>query len=161
VSACEAYIGTLPDSGLLAAPIRDQMVTVWPIDDDNVVAELSGGNSLCKLAIDRFDLIASLAALKEARMQEDNSLSGVGPYLLAWSPAIHKGKKDALVLVADLSSAQTTAEFESYFREWRTKIEMNPELWRRGWSLADLQVAIRNWADKWGIAVLSIAQAKP
>jgi hypothetical protein len=99
-------------------------------------------------------------SLKEARTQENISLSGRGPYLLAWSPATQKGQKDAIVLILDLSSAFTPAHFEDAFREWRSRIEENPNVWRQGWVIADLRTEVRYWADKWGMTILSFGRAK-
>lgn len=160
-SICEAYVATLPASNTLSAAPSAQIVTVWPVDDDSLLGQLSGsGRAPCKLAIDRYDLRTSLSALKEAQTQENISLSGNGPYLLAWSPATQKGQNDAIVLILDLSSAFTPAHFEYAFREWRKRIEQNPDIWRRGWVIADLRTEIRYWADKWGTALLSFGHAK-
>jgi len=132
------------------------MVTVWPLDD----AKLATTKPDCKLAVEHYDLPTALTALDEARTQDDTHFSGAGPYLLAWAPSSNKGKKDALVLVADLSSSTRAEDFLDQFRVWREEIEQKPELWRGGWSGPTLTSLIRNWADKWGTMFLSVGHAK-
>jgi hypothetical protein len=42
-----------------------------------------------------------------------------------------------------MSGVSTPETAEMYFTNWREKIEQNPQLWRDGWSLERLRVAIR------------------
>jgi len=105
-------------------------------------------------------LPTALTSLREARTQKRAAFSGRGPYLLAWAPSSTKGKKDALVLIADLSDAATGEDFQDRFRAWREEIEKRPELWRNGWDDPALTAVIRHWADKWGTMILSIGHAK-
>jgi hypothetical protein len=158
-AVCNAYISTLLPPGRLSVPLSEQMVTVWPVDDDDIPRRLPEDNAACGTAIAHYDLLASLRALREARNKEHIALSGVGPYLLAWAPAAKKGEKDAIVLISDLSSATTPKQFQEYFRAWRHDIEQNSQLWRHGWSIADIRIAIRDWANKWGATILSIGHA--
>ena len=156
ISICEAFVATLPDISEIGAPSQEQMVTVWPLDD----AKLAATKPDCKLAVEHYDLPTALTALDEARTQDNTHFSGAGPYLLAWAPSSNKGKKDALVLVADLSSSTRAEDFLDQFRVWREEIEQKPELWRGGWSGPTLTSLIRNWADKWGTMFLSVGHAK-
>jgi len=160
ISVCEAFVATLPAASLTQVPPKQQMVTVWPVDSEPIPAALAGSKPDCKVAVERYHLPTALTALKEARTQNRTAFSGEGPYLLAWSPASTKGKKDALVLIANLSDAKTGAEFLNRFRAWRDEIEQKPELWRRGWSEPDLITLARKWADKWGTMILSVGRAK-
>jgi hypothetical protein len=160
LSICEAYVATLPPVSNVAVPTNEQMVTVWPVENELLAGNLTSGRTDCKLAVEHYDLPTALTALWDARNQEGINLSGVGPYLLAWSPSAKKGKKDAIVLIADLSGATTGEQYLDHFRKWREEIEKRPELWRRGWSEVDLKTAIRNWADKWGTMILSVGHAQ-
>lgn len=160
ISICEAYIATLPPASSSSAPPNDQMVTVWPIDNTSLAERLNEqGESVCKEAVEHYDLNSGLIALREAATQEKKDLSGRGPYLLAWAPSSHKGTAGSLVLIADLSSATTAEHYRKYFQKWRADIERNPKLWRNGWSQADLIAVIRDWADKWGTMILSVRHA--
>jgi hypothetical protein len=160
VAVCEAFVATLPAASLAKVPPKQQMVTVWPVDSTPIPAALVGGKPDCKVAVERYDLPTALTALKEAR-QSRTAFSGQGPYLLAWAPSSTKGKKDALVLTADLSDARTDVDFLNRFRAWRDEIEKKPEVWGRGgWSELDLRPLIRRWGDKWGTMILSIGRAK-
>lgn len=160
-SICEAFLATLPPVSASSAPISQQMVTVWPIDDAALAERLNKGfEAICKQAIDHYDLSTGLIALKEAQNQEHYSLYGAGPYLLAWAPSSQKGQVGSIVLIADLSGATTQEQYLDYFQSWRRDIEQNPQLWPHGWSEAALLILVRNWADKWGTMILSVGHAK-
>jgi hypothetical protein len=150
ISICEAFVATLPDLSEVIVPSEEQMVTVWPLDD----AKLATAKPDCKLAVEHYHLPTALTALKEARTQGNVNFSGAGPYLLSWAPSSNKGKKDALVLVADLSNSTRAEDFFDQFRAWRDEIEKPPELWRRGWSAPSVTALIRHWADRWGTMFL-------
>ena len=159
ISICEAFVATLPSASLATVPPKQQMVTVWPIDSASVSVTLATKPD-CKVATEHYDLPTALTALKEARTTQRTFLAE-GPYLLAWAPSSTKGKKDALVLIADLSDARTDVDFLNRFRAWRDEIEKKPEVWGRGgWSELDLRPLIRRWGDKWGTMIFSISRAK-
>jgi hypothetical protein len=156
-------MATLPSVSASSAPVAEQMVTVWPIDNPNLAERLNSqfeSVSVCQQAVEHYDLSTALIALKEARTQERKGLAGNGPYLLAWSPSSQKGKNGSIVLVADLSNATTAEQYLSYFQKWRNDIEQNPDLWKRGWSEDSLATVIRNWVDKWGAMILSVGHAE-
>ena len=118
------------------------------------------GNNMaqaCNYAIDHYDLRTALTALKEAADADIEALNGVGPYLLAWSPARAKGEKDTIVLALDLSTATTSQNFIEQFQAWREKIEGDPRLWQRGIDLELVRIAIKYWVDRWGSALLSVS----
>lgn len=164
IMVCRAYLATLPEAEALATsttlpatPLRLQMATVWPVDAEGIAkVRDENSDSLCSDAVRHYHLQTALIALRQAA-KGGSSVGGRGPYLLAWSPSSQKGKRDAVVLVADLSSATTYEQFRGYFRDWRRDIEQNPDLWRNGWSMEKVRLAIRNWADRWGSAILSTA----
>lgn len=158
LDACRAYVATLPTPTELSVPPEEQMVTVWPVDDPQLGGELTDRTdaALCDTAVARYHLATALSALAHARLAGGGTLRGRGPFLLAWSPSSQKGSEDALVLVADLSSATSYEHFEDYFRHWREEIEQSPELWERGWSLSLVRTRIRDWVDRWGPAILTL-----
>jgi hypothetical protein len=160
ISTCEAFVATLPPVSLVQVPSKQQMVTVWPVDSTSLVEVLAKSKPDCKIAVEHYSLPTALTALKQARTQDDRTFSTEGPYLLAWAPSSTKGKRDALILVGDLSDARTDVYFLDYFRLWRNEIEKKPELWHRGWSEPDLLTVIRRWADKWGPKILSLGRAR-
>jgi hypothetical protein len=135
------------------------MVTVWPVNNNNLADSLNPKadlNSQCLQAIRSIDLVASLSAIRSARAIVPNSdLSGRGPYVIAWAPAKLAGKPRASVLVLDLSSVTTSAQAVEMFRVWAEKIEKNPALWRRGWDFHQIRVILRLWADRWGPVMLT------
>ena len=159
-AVCEAFLASLPEASKIDVPEKEQMVTIWPLDDPRLAAALAGQayETACQTAVSHYDLPTALKALHEARTQEKISLSGAGPYLLAWAPSSEKGKASAIVLIADLSAATKTDQFLAFFRDWREDIVKRPELWRKGWS-PNILTLIQHWADKWGTMILSIGHA--
>jgi hypothetical protein len=73
------------------------------------------------------------------------------------SIATWRGKPDKLVLVIDMSAYTTQADFEHAFRQWKDKIVQDPHLWRQGWSLENLRLVIRDFADRYGHDILFAA----
>ncbi|HWT29484.1 MAG TPA: hypothetical protein VN240_00480 [Propylenella sp.] len=158
---CEAYVATLPEVSDLFIPPAEQMVTVWPVNSEDLAAQLSGIGEHqgrlegCGGAVDNYDLETALTAIRQAGRAQGIDFGNQGPFLLAWSPASTKGAEDALVLVADLSDVRTSEAMRMRFREWRDRIEQDESLWRDGWTVERLRVALRDWADHWGGIVFS------
>jgi hypothetical protein len=164
---CEAYVTALPHSNeLVGVPPDQQMITVWPVNSDDISSKLNENsvdvNSMdlgCDQAVKNYGLLLSKQALKEAKIVGVNT-SGSGPYLLAWSPADKKGKKDALVLVSDLSDVTTYQQAQAVFRQWINDIQQDPNLWKTGWNMEKLRVKIRFWADMYGPRMLAVFSGK-
>jgi hypothetical protein len=158
IAICEAYVSTLPRSGDLSVPLEEQMVTVWPVGTTDLAAKLQSveGLTVCNDAVDRYSITTALLAIKDARDEGGRFSGKKGPFLLAWAPSSSKGKPDVLVLTADMSSAETPAEILDRFQRWRRDIESNPALWQSGWDMAKMTTLIREWADKYGSAILEL-----
>ena len=159
---CDAYVTALPHTTeLVNIPSHKQMVTVWPIKTNEVSSEMniSSDTSLCETAVKNYGLLLSRQSLKEAEIAGAN-VSGLGPYLLAWSPTESKGKKNALVLVSDLSDITTYEQSQAVFRQWIKDIEQDPDLWKSGWNIEKLRVKIRLWSDMYGPKLLAVFGGK-
>jgi hypothetical protein len=158
---CNAYVAGLLHFTDVKAPLKRQMVTVWPIESDNQAIRINKmpRESLCPEAVRRYGLPTSLEAIGSAR-RSHMRFDDTGPYLLAWSPSETKGQPDALVLVSDLSDVTTLDQAKQLFFDWFSKIQENPELWRPGWDLAKLKILIRLWADKYGEKLLKVLGSK-
>lgn len=156
---CRAWAAVLPSAerSRHELPPRDrQMATIWPIDDDAVARRLNLLVAPCEAAVERYGLVRSLQALRDAR-RAGFEVSGEGPFLLAWSPPSAIGAEDAVILAVDLSRVRTQSEAVDVFRAWRDDIESDPGLWGDdGWSLERFRVALRQWADLYGPRLLSI-----
>ncbi len=147
---CNAYGAVLPATHELAVPRAEQMVTVWPVTSDERAARLNTApiETACPEAVANYDLVTARTAIREAEAVTE--IDGIGPFLLAWSPATAKGRADVPVLVMDLSEIETYARAQAVFIAWARDIETEPELWRRGWNLERLRRTIRDWADTYG-----------
>jgi hypothetical protein len=160
IMVCEAFVATLPAPSDLAVPTNEQMVTVWPVRQDALAAELSAIVSSadrlrgCDRAVDNYHLSTALTALRQAGPHV-RTWSGRGPFLLAWSPAVSKGQPGVTVLASDLSDAVTAEALRARFQEWRDEIEQNPELFGKRWTRERLVLAIREWADRWGGIIIT------
>jgi hypothetical protein len=163
MNICEGYVSTLVAYNAIPAPLNQQMVTVWPVDSDDLA--ISGhvykkpANDACDEAVDHYGLVTAQTAIRDAR-NDNATLDGLGPFLLAWSPSLTKGQPGALVLVTDMSNVTTTEEAKQVFVQWGLDIEENPELWEKGWNLTKLKLIIRLWANKYGGQLLQLAGGK-
>lgn len=136
---CEAFLTTFVTATRVESagtPLSEQMVTIWPLLDSDLAYYLNShtGAGLelvpdCTEIVDAIDLQRSHDALGATR----TSLTGRGPYLLAWAPGCAFDKTDNVLLV-DLSRVDTLDEASAEFIFWRDEIQKDPELWSQGWN---------------------------
>jgi len=133
------------------------MATIWPTDSDAnfYLLHRPPRKQICEPAVDLYGLVTAQQALKDAESAGADVAAG-GPFLLAWSPSTDKGKQNALVLVSDLSDVTTYEQAKGVFTGWTRKIELNPELWNKGWDIDQLRAEIRYWVDKYGTKTLML-----
>jgi hypothetical protein len=158
---CEAYVTGLPHVSELDVDISDQMATVWPVDSDLASDKLNRmpRKGICEVAVDSYGLATARQALKDAYLAGMDA-SGIGPFLLAWSPSIGKGKRGALVLGADMSDVTTAGHAQEFLKEWSHDIEQDPLVWRKGWNRGRTSLKIRLWVDKYGPKILTLFGAE-
>jgi hypothetical protein len=147
---CTSFVAFFPRQETATAAVRDQMITVWPLDNPDAI---QARNDDCDFAVDHYDLIASQAAMSDAQRQRAD-FGGEGPYLVGWSPSNTRGVPDALVLVVDMSADNRQADIDNKFLFWKNKIIDDPAAWRHGWSTERVRVSIRNFADEYGQSML-------
>lgn len=163
---CRAYLASfvasnkLSESGVL---LEEQMVTVLPVSSNELAAELAtvGNKDACKRAVAEYDLAQALNALQKAENAANltdglQTLSGRGPFLLAWSPGRTYGSRDALVLAADLSNTSSPEQARDDMRTWRRDIQSKPEKWRNGWNLESVRLLAQRWVDRRGEAIVKL-----
>jgi hypothetical protein len=147
---CRAYVNAIPTAppDLLT---KDQMVTVWPVTSEKAAQRLNklDTSEKCKAAVTDYDLSVSLDYLRRARFQGEDT-GGIGPYMLAWAPTTALDQPDAIVLVADLSDVKTYEQAIEFMIAWVEDIEADPEIWKDGFTVEKLRVAIRNIVNKYG-----------
>ncbi len=167
---CDAYVSALPHSTeLKGIPLSEQMVTVWPIENDELAARIdiyTPRNEVCEIAVDHYGLVVAKSALNDVANVEaiekelirgdsiDFKNLTQGPYLLAWAPGNKKGDSDALVLVVDLTRVNLPQHAEAIFSRWIREIEKNPSLWSNGWDIPAVRLRLRLWADDIGDSVV-------
>jgi hypothetical protein len=158
---CDAYVSSLPFYKDVKAPPERQMVTVWPVEKpqwaDKINAEAR--QKVCADAVAHYGVALAQDAIREAR-QNGAGLDGQGPFLLAWSPGVAKGRKDALVLVADLSDVIVNEQAKQVFALWALDIQNDPGLWDPTWNVEKILLRARLWADKVGTTILNIYKSK-
>lgn len=149
---CQSFVAHFPTSEGATAPLKDQMITVWPLDNPDAKEAKQDD---CGYVLNHYDLAAAESAVGDAeRQQPTGNFGGSGPYLVGWSPSKMRGVPDALVLVVDMSSDNTQAEIDHKFDFWKTKIVEDPTLWRNGFAVERFRVAVHNFADRYGQAML-------
>ena len=147
---CNAFVAFFPRQETSRVPLKDQMVTVWPLDNPDAKQAKKDD---CDYAISHYDLNASEAAIKDARLQRAK-FDGEGPYLVGWSPSNARGAPDKLVLVIDMSADNSQALIDQKFLFWKKQIVEDPSRWRNGFSIESVRAAIRIFADQYGQAML-------
>ena len=162
---CSAYIATIPSFREVAehVDLQHQMVTVWPVKTAYLADKLNFDTQArprerCADAVEDVDLYTSLDAIRRAEAQTGRSLSGDGPFLLAWSPTESFHHENALVLSMNLSRVANVEQATKVFSYWIDRIQTNPDLWSGGWSLDGLRMAIRNAADWLGPHLLLLLE---
>lgn len=164
VNICKGYVGAVSLSRDLrnrGVPLHEQMVTIWPVDNNELSDKLNNASthdlSICINAVLSIDISESRNAILNAQESKPKaSFNGRGPYVIAWSPSRSFGKSKAAVLVLNLSNVSTAAQAAEMFSSWAYDIEQNPKLWKGGWSTESLRVILRLWSDRWGSQVLSL-----
>lgn len=167
---CEAYVSALPHSTeLKGVPLSEQMVTTWPIENDELATRIDMNTprkEVCELAVDHYGLVIAKSALNDAEKAEAGDKELIrgdtldfenlkqGPYLLAWAPGYKKGDSDALVLVLDLSRVNLPQHAKAIFIRWIREIEQDPGLWSNGWDIPAVQLKLRLWADDLGNSIV-------
>jgi hypothetical protein len=145
---CRAFEASLPrqDSLPKSVSVADQMVTVWPLDSPGAPQARADD---CVFAVSHYDLEGGLSAIRDARAQGAR-MKGLGPYLIGWSPAAARGVRGKLVLVIDMSALNSQDSFDREFAFWQDRVVADPALWRSGFSLRTMRLAVRDFFDKYG-----------
>jgi hypothetical protein len=65
---------------------------------------------------------------------------------------------DKLVLVVDMSPYDSQDSFNEALMFWKTKIVEDPKLWRSGFSVESFRLAVRDFVDHYGNAILVAAK---
>ncbi len=147
---CNSFVAFFPRSETATAPLKDQMITIWPVAKPEA-SELKRDD--CDFAVSHYDLNAAELAMKDARRQHA-SFDGEGPYLIGWSPSSDRGLPDKLVLVIDMSADNSQALIDQKFLFWKKQIVEDPAKWRSGFSIESVRAAIRIFADQYGQAMV-------
>ncbi|MEJ1979328.1 MAG: hypothetical protein WDN49_27735 [Acetobacteraceae bacterium] len=149
---CRAFLTSLPPQSSLGGtvPPENQMVTFWPVDNPEAPPVLHDD---CDYLTSHYDLNGGVTAVSDAS-QQGHRLDGRGPFLIGWSPSKLRGRPDEVVLILDLSLMETQDDFSESFRLWQNEIIEKPDLWRNGFTLEGLRVAVKNFSDKYGSRIL-------
>ena len=151
---CLAYLAALPSQDSIPKNIllKDQMITFWPIRGE------VPHNPDCDWLIDNYDLFGGTSAIQDTEAQ-GQKMRGRGPFLIGWSPSGSWGVKDAVVLILDMSPFDSQTSFDGQFEFWRHKITDNPSLWRSGFSVEGIRLAVHDFADRYGSDILKSISA--
>jgi hypothetical protein len=151
---CAAYVASIPTQKSVpgSVSISDQMLTIWPLDEPS---SPEAAKDDCNFAIDHYDLYGGESAIADAG--ENIKPDADGPFLIGWSPSNTRGVKDKVVLVIDMSPFDSQDSFDQTFQFWKQKIVEDPSLWRNGFSIEAVRLAVRDFADNYGDTILKAA----
>lgn len=157
LTICDAYISSIRAFDEIPTPLNAQMATVWPVTSSDLANRLmrTPSGQICQSAVDEYGSVAADRALRHAALAGAD-LTGLGPYLLAWSPSAKKGEVDAIVLIADLSNVHDYPSALEVMLNWVRDIERDPSVWSSGWSLEKLRLTVQRWFDRRGSQLLHI-----
>lgn len=155
--ACTSFVTSIPKQSSIpsSVAVSDQMLTVWPLDDPDAPEAVKDD---CNFVIDHYDLYGGDSAIADAQRQ-GAKFGDDGPFLIGWSPSTTRGVPDKLVLVVDMSAYNSQDSFDHAFLFWKQKIVEDPALWRNGFSLEALRLAVRDFADHYGDTILKAVSA--
>ncbi|MGJ4941505.1 hypothetical protein ACQR1W_13105 [Bradyrhizobium sp. HKCCYLS1011] len=153
--ACTSFVASIPPQALIpsSVAVSDQMLTIWPLDNPAAAEAVKDD---CNFAIDHYDLFGGDSAIADAGKQ-GATFGEEGPFLIGWSPSNTRGVPDKLVLVVDMSRYNSQDSFDHAFLFWKQKIVEDPALWRSGFSVEGIRLAVRDFADGYGDTILKAA----
>jgi hypothetical protein len=147
---CNSFIAYFPRNETSIVPITNRMITIWPLDEPDAAMAKADD---CEFILQHYDLNASESTIDDAQMQ-NAKFDGEGPYLVGWSPSNSRGVPDKLVLVIDMSAANSQELIDHDFLLLKNKIIKDPALWRGGWSVEGIRVSLKEFSDQYGQSVL-------
>jgi hypothetical protein len=152
LKVCDSFVAFLPRQETLprSVSLSDQLVTIWPLEDP---ASKQAAADKCDFVVDNYDLYGGLSAVRDAERQ-GAKLDGRGPFLIGWSPSNARGVPNKVVLIVDMSSFESQDSFDNAFLFWQKKIVQNPALWRTGFSIEGVRLAMRDFVDHYGGNIL-------
>ena len=172
MAICEAFVATLLASSELveqSIPESAQFPTIWPLYSSQLANALNSNLKVnitkCDQIVRDIDAAMSAIAIDRAERQgtkrvgnDDLSLGGDGPYLLAWAPGadFENADDDVLVLHFDLSNVMNSEQANRVFRFWTEEIERDPGTWERGFDVGRMRLKVMLGVDKYGGMILDV-----
>lgn len=160
---CTAYRTVIPSPSEVMLPKEQQLVTVWPIDQDKLGTSATfepDENLGCDLAVENYGDEMAYWAIKHAEIVGHDFEGHKGPFLLAWSPSASKGTSDALTLILDMSVVETQSQAKEFFQFWVRKIEEDPETWYNGFGSERLRLSLLAASENLGAGFLKLVGIK-
>jgi hypothetical protein len=153
--ACAAFVASIPQQKSVPDTVlpSDQMLTIWPLDDPSAPQATTDD---CNFVIDHYDVYGGNSAIADAEKQ-GVKFGADGPFLIGWSPSNTRGVPDKLVLIVDMSLYNSQDSFDHAFEFWKQRIVEDPTLWRYGFSVEAIRLAVRDFADDYGDTILKAA----
>ncbi len=173
---CGEFRGTLrsvEDFESPPTPIErsKQMVTIWPIRDQEVAFEIerqrnieaemaaSGNKKRAEEAGERVCSTASQGYQFDpdiANVSGSAAFSGRGPFLIAWAPGASKGTRNQTALVMDLSDVESASVANKAFVDWRIAVENRRQDWSTTKGEDGVRDILRDFANRSGTTILKL-----
>ncbi|RUU93105.1 hypothetical protein EOB59_04740 [Mesorhizobium sp. M7A.F.Ca.MR.176.00.0.0] len=156
LKVCQAYLNSFVSAFNLDLPPAEQMVTVWPINDDNMSDKLNAGSKKedCEVVVSNFGLSMSTVAIDSAR-RAGWSPDGKGPFLIAWAPGKSIRDEKPIILYEDMSKFEEYGDFVAAMNAWKGEIQGDNDLFKPGWNLDNFKKKIRDVSNKYGKEIAS------
>lgn len=131
---CEAFMQGLSPVDDAATGASNIALTVWPVIQD--ITDESIGFRLqeaCDNATNLYDASYSREVISSAN-RSGQSVSGKGPFLVAWSPGGRLPSGASNLAVLDMSWIEEPDDAAAYMREWRRLVVTSPANWGDVWN---------------------------
>lgn len=157
---CRAFQDTISFSGDVAQPASRQVVTIWPVVNAEIAAQIRNAppEERCAMAVRHYHLPHSEHAIEAARVAGQKIGVDRGPFLFAWYPGEWMGRVSVPVLDRDLSLVVTPAQAAAEFRAWKRDIR-NHDCWDCANIQQRLRRDLRLYSDYYGTRTIGALRA--
>jgi hypothetical protein len=131
---CEAFMQGLSPVDDAATGASNIALTVWPVIQDTTDESIGFRlQEACDNATNLYDASYSREVISSAN-RSGQSVSGKGPFLIAWSPGGRLPSGAPNLAFLDMSWIEEPDDAAAYMREWRRLVVTSPARWGDVWN---------------------------
>lgn len=153
---CQAYLSVLSDAIRMHQidPKLRQMATLWPRRDITKPMSFTATGSraarYCVRAVNEYSYGTAAAWMAGVPKRAGLKQGRRGPFIVAWAPPSGRTVPPSSVLVFDMTDFESRDAIQRAFGIWKSEIENDPALWRKGWSTERWKAHTAAKLDRYG-----------